>query len=324
MPAAGFEGLDTDAAATPGGVVYYDAGRPMLLDLDGEIHPWSPDAVDRSAATSTRRPRPTRPRPRSPWPSLRDGEPRILVVDTETGRCVDAIDFVCDGLRRRDRCVRRRCGVLPRRRRHQRCGTSTGTSPAPSPGRGRRSPTSATASCSTTAPCRSPSRASASATTPSSAGRSTPSSPTTVPTCSPGRAPWSRPGRGEPLQLSVTERDSASQWTVDTDGSILVASRAGSATRVDDCDPVTGACERVDVARGDRRRPGVPRQRHVTSGHFLCAGYAERALPGSWVRRAGDSWRLGTPSGRFLAAGYAERALPGALGAPSGHFLAVG
>ena len=33
-------------------------------------------------------------------------------------------------------------------------------------------------------------------------------------------------GPGAPLQLSVTERDGATQWTVDTDGSVLVASRA--------------------------------------------------------------------------------------------------
>ena len=54
-------------------------------------------------------------------------------------------------------------------------------------------------------------------------------------------------GAGDPLRLSVTEEDSATHWTLDTDGSVLVASQAGSATVVSDCDPVTGACERVEV-----------------------------------------------------------------------------
>jgi hypothetical protein len=52
---------------------------------------------------------------------------------------------------------------------------------------------------------------------------------------------------GDPLRLSVTEEDGATHWTVDTDGSVLVASQAGSATVVSDCDPVTGACDEVEV-----------------------------------------------------------------------------
>ncbi|UUZ60146.1 hypothetical protein [Nocardioides sp. B-3] len=48
-----------------------------------------------------------------------------------------------------------------------------------------------------------------------------------------------------PLQLSVTEQDGATHWTIDTDGSIPVASSGGPGAQFDDCDAVTGACERI-------------------------------------------------------------------------------
>lgn len=44
FPAKDLEALDTDAAATPYGVVFYDAGRPFLLGPSGEATPLEPDA----------------------------------------------------------------------------------------------------------------------------------------------------------------------------------------------------------------------------------------------------------------------------------------
>jgi hypothetical protein len=44
FPASRLEALDTDAAATPAGVLFYDHGRPQLLTESGEITDLEPDA----------------------------------------------------------------------------------------------------------------------------------------------------------------------------------------------------------------------------------------------------------------------------------------
>lgn len=246
-PASRFEYLDTDAAGTPYGVVHYAAGRPMLLGLDGELRSLVPGPVDTRAdfhptakADSTSS--------RVAVAIERDGRPRVYVVDTEAAAVVDVVDVVCDGcdvvidafddgaVFFRDetgtkvwdldgdftrpfagpgtRIADVRNGVV----------LYDGDAPEPEPGVGQRDYTLVPGAID-------------SQLTHDGAhvlGWSSTLEPTGA-------------GSPEPLQLSVTERDSASQWTVDTDGSILVGSRAGSVTIVSDCDPVTGACERVDV-----------------------------------------------------------------------------
>ena len=244
-PAAGFEGLDTDAAATPAGVVHYDAGRPMLLDLDGEVTPLLDEGVEsrpgfhptaKADSTSSE----------VAVAVLRDGEPRILVVDTATREVRGHIDFFCDGCdvvidAFDDGAVFLRSDAGTSvwdldgdfTRPFAGPGTSIadvrngvvlydGDVPEPEPGVGQRDYTFV--------------RGAIDSQLTHDGAHVLAWSSTLQPT-----------GAGDPLQLAVTERDSATQWTVDTDGSILVASRAGSATRVDDCDPATGACERVDV-----------------------------------------------------------------------------
>lgn len=94
FPAQDLEYLDTDAVATPYGVVFFDDGRPMLLDgngdvlrlVDGEVdhvegfHPTAKaDAVEPLVA----------------WATLRDGTATLTVRDMETGEDVAAAEVEC-------------------------------------------------------------------------------------------------------------------------------------------------------------------------------------------------------------------------------------
>ena len=110
--------LDTDAAATQEGIVFFDAGRPMLLDTKGEVsrlvdgaldapHGFHPTAkVDGSGRVVA-------------WATLRDGTATIAVRDLATGDelgsttldCGACGDLVIDGIDRGAVFVRDRSGT---------------------------------------------------------------------------------------------------------------------------------------------------------------------------------------------------------------------
>ncbi|WP_107767761.1 hypothetical protein [Nocardioides terrigena] len=245
VPTSQVPGFDTDAAATPEGIVYYDAGFPELFGLDGKIHSLVPGPVDGRAdfhptvkADSTSS--------RVAVAIERDGVPRIYVVDTEAVAVVDAINVVCDSCdvvidAFDDGAVFFRDGNgtsvwdLDGNFGRPFAGPGTriadvrngvvlydGDVPEPEPGVGQRDYTYV----------------------PGAIDSQLTHDGAHVLAWSSTLAPT---GAGDPLRLSVTEEEGATNWTVDTDGSVLVASRAGSATKVSDCDPVTGACDEVEV-----------------------------------------------------------------------------
>lgn len=76
-------GLDTDAAATPDGIVYYDHGVPLLLDVSGRSRELEPGA-DRGGFTPT-----AKADAANPWVAygaVLDGRPTVVVRDTGTGQ----------------------------------------------------------------------------------------------------------------------------------------------------------------------------------------------------------------------------------------------
>lgn len=92
--ASDLEYLDTDAVATPFGIVFYDSGRPMLLDETGEVSAlvegpvearddFHPTAKADSAA------------PHVAWAVLDDGTATITVRDMATGDDVDTLEVDC-------------------------------------------------------------------------------------------------------------------------------------------------------------------------------------------------------------------------------------
>lgn len=245
--------LDTDATATANGVVYYDAGRPMLLGLDGASNPFvggqvqdPPEFHPTAKADST-----TSQVAVGIW---RGGQAHLLVIDAKTRELIDQVSVVCDGCGPvvieafDDDAVFFRDGngtsVWDLKGRFIRpfAGPETaiadvrngvvlydGPLPLPEPGEGERTYRFV------------PGAIDAQLTHDGAHVLSW--SSTLAPTVG-----------GAPLHLSVTEQDGATHWTIDTDGSVLVASRAGNLTRIDDCDAVTGACERVgelEVTGGD-------------------------------------------------------------------------
>jgi hypothetical protein len=245
VPTAQVPGFDTDAAATPEGVVYYDAGRPMLLDLDGEVAPLLAEGFEsrpgfhptaKADSTSSE----------VAVAVLRDGEPQVVVVDAATREVRDRINFLCDGCNVvidafDDGAVflRSEAGTtvwdLEGGFSRPFAGPATsvadvrngvvlydGAVPEPEPGVGQRDYTYV----------------------PGAIDSQLTHDGAHVLAWSSTLAPT---GAGEPLQLSVTEEDGATHWTIDTDGSVLAASQSGSATLVHDCDQDTGACERIDV-----------------------------------------------------------------------------
>jgi hypothetical protein len=247
VPTEQVPGFNADAAATPEGVVYYDDGRPMLRDLDGRATPLLDEPFESRAAF--------RPTAKADSTSsdvavavLRSGEPRLLVVDTATREVRDSINFFCDGCNvvidafddgavfvRYDggttvwdldgnftrpfagpgtRIADVRNGVV----------LYDGAVPEPEPGVGQRDYTYVAGAIDSQLT--------------HDGSHVLAWSSTLAPT-----------GAGDPLRLAVTEEDRASHWTIDTDGSILVASYGSSGNVVHDCDPVTGACDEVEVLR---------------------------------------------------------------------------
>ncbi|HEU5036932.1 MAG TPA: hypothetical protein VFT70_08000 [Nocardioides sp.] len=76
------QGLDTDAAATPDGVVYYAVGVPYLLPESGEARTLEPDAEPGSFAPTAKADS------LNPWVAygaVLDGRPTVVVRDTGTG-----------------------------------------------------------------------------------------------------------------------------------------------------------------------------------------------------------------------------------------------
>jgi len=94
--ASNLEWLDTDAAATPWGIVFYDAGRPMLLGEDGE----TVSLVD-GPVESRQGFHPTAKvdsiQPQVAYATLRDGGATITVRDMESGKDVGSLDVECGG-----------------------------------------------------------------------------------------------------------------------------------------------------------------------------------------------------------------------------------
>lgn len=86
--------LDTDATATPYGVVFYDRGRPMLLPETGEVRALVDGPVEHSTEFH-----PTAKvdsaAPHVAWAVLRDGTATITVHDLATGDDVGALDVAC-------------------------------------------------------------------------------------------------------------------------------------------------------------------------------------------------------------------------------------
>ncbi|TNM41151.1 nuclear transport factor 2 family protein [Nocardioides albidus] len=94
FPYGELEWLDTDAVATPQGVVFFDAGRPMLLDARGDVsrlvdgrldapngfHPTA--KLDRDGRLAA-------------WATLRDGTATITVRDLDTGDDVGSTTVDC-------------------------------------------------------------------------------------------------------------------------------------------------------------------------------------------------------------------------------------
>jgi hypothetical protein len=86
--------LDTDAVATPRGVVFFDAGRPMLLDASGSVVRLVTGPVDAPSGFH-----PTAKvdaqAPLVAWATLRDGIATITVRDLDSGADVGATTLDC-------------------------------------------------------------------------------------------------------------------------------------------------------------------------------------------------------------------------------------
>ena len=88
FPASELQGLDTDAAATPYGVVYYDGGRPMLLQESGRSRPLERDAEAAAGPGATFQPT-AKADARAPlvaYGAVLDGRPTVVVRNLATGR----------------------------------------------------------------------------------------------------------------------------------------------------------------------------------------------------------------------------------------------
>jgi hypothetical protein len=92
--ATDLEYLDTDATATPFGVVFYDHGRPMLLGESGEVTALvegpveSSDGFHPTAKTDSKA-------PLVAWATLRDGTATLTVRDMSTGEDAGTLDVAC-------------------------------------------------------------------------------------------------------------------------------------------------------------------------------------------------------------------------------------
>ena len=90
------EYLDTDAVATPHGIVYFDKGRPWLLPESGTTRPLVTGPVDAPA-----RFHPTAKadsvNPWVAWATIHDGSVTLTVRDLSTGEDVATREADCDG-----------------------------------------------------------------------------------------------------------------------------------------------------------------------------------------------------------------------------------
>ncbi len=103
IPAPLLDNLDTDAVATPYGVLYYDQGRPALLEESGEVN-----GLEEGAGSVDGRPT-AKVDAQHPWVAYatsRDGDQQVVVRDLSSGevvanRVVDSgtvIDALDDGV----------------------------------------------------------------------------------------------------------------------------------------------------------------------------------------------------------------------------------
>lgn len=105
VPAEDLEWLDTDAAATSYGIVFYDEGRPMVLDESGDFSALVDGPVDRAPDFH-----PTAKadgaEPVVAWATLHDGKVTITAYDLAAGEVVGSVqpgcgrceDLVIDGI----------------------------------------------------------------------------------------------------------------------------------------------------------------------------------------------------------------------------------
>lgn len=92
--ASSLDYLDTDAAATPWGVVFYDAGRPMLLDESGTVRSLvdgpveAPEGFHPTAKADARTSLVV-------WATVLDGTATITARDMDTGEDVASTEIGC-------------------------------------------------------------------------------------------------------------------------------------------------------------------------------------------------------------------------------------
>jgi hypothetical protein len=94
VPAEDLAWLDTDAAATSYGIVFYDAGRPMLLDESGSFSALVDGPLDRAPDFH-----PTAKADSSgavvAWATLQDGRATITAYDLAAGEVVASVEPDC-------------------------------------------------------------------------------------------------------------------------------------------------------------------------------------------------------------------------------------
>lgn len=92
--AAELDYLDTDATATAFGVVFFDRGRPMLLSESGEVTALVQGPVESSEGFHPTAKADSRA-PLVAWATLRDGTATLTVRDMSTGEDAGALDVAC-------------------------------------------------------------------------------------------------------------------------------------------------------------------------------------------------------------------------------------
>ena len=99
IPYGDFRGLDTDAATTPDGIVYYRDGVPYLLTESGGSQPLEPDAETGSFAPTAKA---DSAHDWVAYGAVLDGRPQVVVRDSGTGEEVSrrtvGADTVIDAL----------------------------------------------------------------------------------------------------------------------------------------------------------------------------------------------------------------------------------
>jgi hypothetical protein len=90
----GIDGLDTDAAATPYGVVFFDRGRPQLLGEDGTVEPLV-DGLAAAPADFHPTAKADAVEPWVAWVVLEEDGAQLQVYDLERRRVVASDDVTC-------------------------------------------------------------------------------------------------------------------------------------------------------------------------------------------------------------------------------------